>query len=51
MSNTNVNTTEEQEISRKGGGMEKLKPSFPPEVSESNIPTDGSKGKASKTKK
>ena len=51
MSNTNVNTAEEQEISRKGGRMAKLKPSPPPEVNEYNIPTDGSKGKASKTKK
>ena len=28
----------------KGGGMVKSKPSRPPEVNESNIPTDGNKG-------
>ena len=51
MSNTSVNTAEEQEISRKGGGMAKLKPSLPPKVNKYNIPTDRSKGKAHNTKK
>ena len=51
MSNTNMNTTEEHEISRKGGGMDKLKQSLPPEFDELNIPTDGNKGQASMPKK
>ena len=34
----------------KGGGMVKSKPSFSPEGIESEIPTDGNKGKASKPK-
>ena len=51
MSNTNINTTEEQEISRKGGGMAKLKPSLPPEINEFNIPNYGGKRQASNTKK
>ena len=51
MSNTNVNTAEEQEIFRKGGGMAKFKPPPPPEVNKYNIPTYGNKGQASNTKK
>ena len=42
----NVNSTQEQEILRKGGEMVKWKPFRPPEGNELKIPTDGNKGKA-----
>ena len=45
-----MNSTQEQERSKKGGGMVKSKPSRPPQGNESKIPTDGGKGKSSNTK-
>ena len=49
--NTNMNSTKEQERSRKGGVMVKSKPSRPPEGNKSKIPIDRNKGQASKPKK